>query len=67
MNSQDKERWNELIRAAQTGEPDGSQNAVAPLDLLLAIDLELCALETLCFFRQIPGSLVSSFPEKAGS
>jgi hypothetical protein len=53
MSEQDKKRWQSLIEAARAGGPDAPDCASMPLDLLLKVDLELCALSALCGLRQV--------------
>ena len=51
MTASDKKLWLELIRAAQSALPGARQPVAVPPELLLCVDLELCALQSLCGFR----------------
>jgi hypothetical protein len=51
MNADDKKLWLELIRAAQSALPGDREPVAVPPELLLCVDLELSALQSLCGFR----------------
>jgi hypothetical protein len=51
MTASDKQLWLELIRAAQSALPGTRQPVAVPPELLLCVDLELSALQSLCGFR----------------
>ncbi len=51
MTASDKKLWLELIRSAQSALPGARQPVAVPPELLLCVDLELSALQSLCGFR----------------
>ena len=61
MTTEQKQCWDNFINSAKAGATTESQDVLVPLDLLLMVDLEICALEALCGFRTRP-----SHPPKNG-
>ncbi len=61
MTTEQKQCWDNFINSVKAGVETESQNVLVPLELLLMVDLEICALEALCGFRSRP-----SHPPKTG-